>query len=670
MENSVQLISRAHKYKSGNKIHIKKANRGKFTEYCGGKVTQECINRGKNSPDPKIRKRATFAQNSRRWKHQDGGVLHIEASPEYNEYLKYKSLSPEEQEQYRQKNEERNTNIAKSYIKTPTIPNLYKAAQAYFAPVAPENPYQQTGYPTILPTLSPMRAADLITREAPALKSLINQAENIGTISIEGGKSVSKIRMVPDALQKVFKTFPNFQKNLQKFFRTKDTKLLQQLESNARQVIGNADDYLPKGSLLDDAATQVAEPLEGLTVRKVTPGNFQNYVSNLAEREAAKDFAKAYPNIPVATKAPVGRPSKEVMQEIMYPDSYKQWVQKKTITPTKVEVVEQTVTPKHIESKTAKLTQGERYKERKEFSRALRIKDKQARAYEYGDSRITNSGRSRMRASQDAYDWESLGKYGGTFGKEYNKIEKKLKMFDKGSFGYKQAIEAKKQLLEEWRRIYRKKNGGSLLPKFQQGSAMDAMLQMYQQSDESSRKLADIDQKAKEERAMKQQMKNQEMASKGYQLGQVAGEAAAAIGKGIVGKKADKIASTLTDEKILEFQGLKTDDEREEFFRKNKIKTNFFNQNAINNAISNRQVPEPVQAASPTSQTPKTPAQKTPAAVTNSTEIIPADDPLNANAANNNPIAPIDGFTKRLLNQFGFLRLGGKALIPRNHINK
>jgi len=61
MENSVQLISRAHKYKSGNKIHIKKANRGKFTEYCGGKVTQECINRGKNSSDPKIRKRATFA---------------------------------------------------------------------------------------------------------------------------------------------------------------------------------------------------------------------------------------------------------------------------------------------------------------------------------------------------------------------------------------------------------------------------------------------------------------------------------------------------------------------------------------------------------------------------------------------------------------------------------
>ena len=62
-------------FKKGNKIKIKKQNRGKFTEYCGGNVTQECIQRGKNSPDPKIRKRATFAANSRKWKHQHGGVL-------------------------------------------------------------------------------------------------------------------------------------------------------------------------------------------------------------------------------------------------------------------------------------------------------------------------------------------------------------------------------------------------------------------------------------------------------------------------------------------------------------------------------------------------------------------------------------------------------------------
>ena len=56
------------KLKKGNKIYIKKRNRGKFTEYCGGNVTNECIQRGKNSSNPTIRKRAIFAQNSRKWK--------------------------------------------------------------------------------------------------------------------------------------------------------------------------------------------------------------------------------------------------------------------------------------------------------------------------------------------------------------------------------------------------------------------------------------------------------------------------------------------------------------------------------------------------------------------------------------------------------------------------
>lgn len=55
--------------KKGNKIHIKKENEGKFTDYCNGKVTEECIQKGKNSPDSKIRKMATFAANARKWNH-------------------------------------------------------------------------------------------------------------------------------------------------------------------------------------------------------------------------------------------------------------------------------------------------------------------------------------------------------------------------------------------------------------------------------------------------------------------------------------------------------------------------------------------------------------------------------------------------------------------------
>lgn len=58
----LKLIPRA---KSG--IHIKKQNRGKFTEYCGGKVTDECIQKAKRSGNLKLIKRATFAQNARKW---------------------------------------------------------------------------------------------------------------------------------------------------------------------------------------------------------------------------------------------------------------------------------------------------------------------------------------------------------------------------------------------------------------------------------------------------------------------------------------------------------------------------------------------------------------------------------------------------------------------------
>ena len=70
-------------FAKGGKIHIKKANRGKFTEYCGGKVTSECIARGKRSSNPAVRKRAVFAQNARKFKHSYGGYLHDEGGNLY-----------------------------------------------------------------------------------------------------------------------------------------------------------------------------------------------------------------------------------------------------------------------------------------------------------------------------------------------------------------------------------------------------------------------------------------------------------------------------------------------------------------------------------------------------------------------------------------------------------
>lgn len=75
MEYTGVMSPFGNQFKKGGGIHIKKANRGKFTEYCGGKVTSECIARGKRSSSPAVRKRATFAANARKWKHDDGGPL-------------------------------------------------------------------------------------------------------------------------------------------------------------------------------------------------------------------------------------------------------------------------------------------------------------------------------------------------------------------------------------------------------------------------------------------------------------------------------------------------------------------------------------------------------------------------------------------------------------------
>ena len=78
-QSSILVTEYVPFHKAGNKIHIKKENEGKFTAYCNGKVTDACIQKGKNSSDPKIRKRATFAANARVWnhvqKHQLGGIM-------------------------------------------------------------------------------------------------------------------------------------------------------------------------------------------------------------------------------------------------------------------------------------------------------------------------------------------------------------------------------------------------------------------------------------------------------------------------------------------------------------------------------------------------------------------------------------------------------------------
>lgn len=69
------MVYKIRTHKSGLGIHIKPENKGKFTDYCGGKVTADCIAKGKASPNPAVRKRATFAANARTWKHAQGGTI-------------------------------------------------------------------------------------------------------------------------------------------------------------------------------------------------------------------------------------------------------------------------------------------------------------------------------------------------------------------------------------------------------------------------------------------------------------------------------------------------------------------------------------------------------------------------------------------------------------------
>ncbi len=84
--------------KNGSGIHIKKENRGKFTAAAkrAGKSVQEYARSVLNNPNatPLQKKRANFARNSKKWKHQEGGILQAATGliPIYGTYLDYKQF--------------------------------------------------------------------------------------------------------------------------------------------------------------------------------------------------------------------------------------------------------------------------------------------------------------------------------------------------------------------------------------------------------------------------------------------------------------------------------------------------------------------------------------------------------------------------------------------------
>lgn len=79
-KNLVQIFNIVSSYKKGGSIHIKKSNKGKFTKSAkrAGMGVQEFANHvlaNKDKYSATQIKRANFAKNSKKWKHETGGIL-------------------------------------------------------------------------------------------------------------------------------------------------------------------------------------------------------------------------------------------------------------------------------------------------------------------------------------------------------------------------------------------------------------------------------------------------------------------------------------------------------------------------------------------------------------------------------------------------------------------
>ena len=123
-------------------ITIKKENRGKFTKSAkaAGKSVQEYAAKVLSDPNatPLQKKRANFARNAAKWKHQNGGILE-DRSVEKQKYDEWNQLSALDKLK-------RNFNIARQFIsESPRLENVYNAAQAMLGEYNPQNPYLITG---------------------------------------------------------------------------------------------------------------------------------------------------------------------------------------------------------------------------------------------------------------------------------------------------------------------------------------------------------------------------------------------------------------------------------------------------------------------------------------------------------------------------------------------
>lgn len=108
---NINLRNLTEYLKKGGGIHIKEKNKGSFTKYCNGKVTQACIDKAKKSGNKKLIKKAVFAENARKWKKYSTGGSMLDQYTQYllnqqnqlNKYNENEQLKKDRQQQLLEK---------------------------------------------------------------------------------------------------------------------------------------------------------------------------------------------------------------------------------------------------------------------------------------------------------------------------------------------------------------------------------------------------------------------------------------------------------------------------------------------------------------------------------------------------------------------------------------
>ena len=380
--------------KKGSGIHIKKENRGKFTDYCGGKVTSACIAKGKSSSNPAIRKRATFAANARKWKHQFGGLL--------------TNIDPRSDTTYKGYNPKPVPRNAGEMVGTNPLMDIFNFIETKSQ--VSSNPYLQTG---TAPT--PGKVNMSLYKDA---KNLLKGPQyDEGFVNFVDKLSKGKIN--PRFITKNNTVSPAN-------YNYVDLKL----------------ETVPKGFVKGNEVTP--SPLrnlseEGLVIKNAKPIKLYNPINTPEEAAAAKDWMLEHGY----RYNPKGNPTKlkEAKEEVIKTTSKKP----------------QVTVDKKIGN--AKVNPHERYIDKKDYSKAIRQKDKYSRSMESEKASPTKSGNYRLPKQQIEEMKKEMD-----FHPYFRKIKEGYIKREANISYSKNPEQAKKQLKKDWQKTLEqfadfKKNG-------------------------------------------------------------------------------------------------------------------------------------------------------------------------------------------------------------------